>query len=357
MYMRKFSQTELLNEAFPDLLKGAVKLAKKVAKAGAGVISPTAVDVYDKTKAGLKNLTSTYSSEQPLSVLKKALEKSPNIEFIKLIKQEQRTANPSKGKFQSKNVTLITFQATVYRKGLERAYKVYEAANNIIVSKNNLSVPNRNINQARARTVSSKAPRLPGGSDLSISKQAPSMRQAQGRVIDAEIPRLPNETKQKDTALAKSPEGGGEVKTLTAEVFRTSEGLQVGEIYDTATGAVYSSGDKNKKPVFSTTITNYKGTTQGGYLVKNILAYLTKEIGLSNSSAKNIAAGAKDLQDMISKLTGIAPISLTTVIPDSEIQKIGDALRPVYVENKLNHKETLKEIFLLEKKSRIHLQS
>jgi hypothetical protein len=332
MYMRKFSQTELLNEAFADILRGSVELAGKAAKAAAGVISPTAVSVYDKTKAGIKDYASTYSNEQPLAVLKKALEKNPNIEFIKFIKEEQRTANPTKGKLQGKNVTLITFEATVYRRGLERKYKVYEANNNLSIPNRGLSVPNRGLSVPKQ--------------EITIPNQTQGMKQARGRVVDAEVPRLPNKTSPQDN----TPSEEGSVKTLTAEIFRTSEGLQVGEIYDSATGVVYYSRGKDKKPVFSTAISGYRDSAKGGFPVKNIIAFLTRELKINDSAAKNIISGATNLKDLISSATGVTPLDLNTIIPDNVIDKLGDALRPLYVEgnsSRFTHKELIKETFLL----------
>jgi hypothetical protein len=345
MYMHKFSQAELLNEAFPDLLRGAVKLAGKAAKATAGVISPTAVSVYDKTIAGIKDYASTYSNEQPLAVLKKALEKDPNIEFIKFIKEEQRTANPTKGRLQGKNVTLITFEATVYRRGLERNYKVYEANNSLSIPNRSLSTPNRSLSTPNRSLSIPKQ-------EITVPNQTQGMRRPRGRVVDAEVPLLSYKPSPQDETSPQdeAPSQESSVKTLTAEIFRTSEGLQVGEIYDSTTGVVYYSRGKEKKPVFNTAISGYRDSAKGGFPVKNIIAFLTRELKINDSAAKNIISGATNLKDLISSATGVTPLDLDTIIPDNVIDKLGDALRPLYVEgnsSKLTHKELIKETFLL----------
>lgn len=119
--MEKLTQRELLTEAFPDIMKGFATATVAAAKA----LAPEITNPLSKVIEPVKQIKQAYSSQQPLSVLKDTLAKKTNIEFIKLVKQEQRTANPNKNSFQSKNVTLITFEATVYAKGTDRKYKKY----------------------------------------------------------------------------------------------------------------------------------------------------------------------------------------------------------------------------------------
>jgi hypothetical protein len=80
MYMRKFSQAELLNEAFPDLLKGAVKLAGRGAlSAGKGIaktISPTGYNMVKQAGEAAGKAVAGVALEDPINVLRSMLASS-----------------------------------------------------------------------------------------------------------------------------------------------------------------------------------------------------------------------------------------------------------------------------------------
>jgi hypothetical protein len=80
MYMRKFSQAELLNEAFTDLLKGAVKLAGRGAlTAGKGIaktISPTGYNMVKQAGEAAGKAVAGIALEDPKIVLKSMLASS-----------------------------------------------------------------------------------------------------------------------------------------------------------------------------------------------------------------------------------------------------------------------------------------
>jgi pyruvate/2-oxoglutarate dehydrogenase complex dihydrolipoamide acyltransferase (E2) component len=80
MYMRKFSQAELLNEAFTDLLKGAVKLAGRGAlSAGKGIaktISPTGYNMVKQAGEAAGKAVAGVALEDPINVLRSMLASS-----------------------------------------------------------------------------------------------------------------------------------------------------------------------------------------------------------------------------------------------------------------------------------------
>lgn len=339
MYMVKLSQKELVQEDFRDKIRGIVNVGRAVGRKAVSLVTPTGVGVYDKTKAGIKNLATAYTKEQPLSVLKQALAKNPEIEFIKKVGEERRPANPNRKWYKQivrdKNVTLITFEANIYKKGTVRDYKVYEAANSLITRPSSgVGMPNQSLKKEPTR----------------------NMRQAKGKVIDVEP-----EPSQKDVPqrLSAPQNETPEVKTLTAEIFRTTNGLQVGEIYDTKTGAVYYSKEKQVSlPDFNTEIAKFRNPTASGYEVKNLLRFLQQVVKIGDSDAANIVNGARNLKDLISISTGVPANNINAIIPDANISKLGDALRPLYVESSVTNmqKNVINEIFLL-KNNLNHLQS
>ncbi len=310
--MRRMSHRELINDSF---LRGVLKAAKTAAE----TLTPELTQPIKALAQPFQSMKQAYSSEQPLSVLKDFLSNSPDIELIEVLKQETkvREANPNKNRLnralQPKNVTLITFRATVYKKGVIRDYKTYGEAITPTVSNMARSLPR----------IPFPKKRLPGQPPVTGRPPKKTKRPD----ID-EIDTTPN----KEEAV----EGDKSVKTLTAEIFRTAKGLILDEIYDTETGYVYykDSGKQKQLPSFDNTLIKYKDPQTGGYPVRRLIAFLDRDIGIKNTSAKNIVPGATDLQDLISKLTGIAPINLDTIIPEPEIQKIKAALLNIYVEQR-----------------------
>ena len=80
MYMRKFSQAELLNEAFPDLLKGTIKAVGRGAlAAGKGIaktISPTGYNLVKQAGETAGKAVAGIALEDPKTVLKSMLASS-----------------------------------------------------------------------------------------------------------------------------------------------------------------------------------------------------------------------------------------------------------------------------------------
>jgi hypothetical protein len=293
--MRKLTQREFLSEGISDVFKGL----KAAIVAGAETFAPEIVNPLRKVAEPFKKTKNAFFSQQPLSVLKDTLAKKTDIEFIEMVgKPDQRLANPKKNKFQSKNVTLITFTAYVYKKGTERQYKPYgEAVSNT----------------------------------LSPLKTGPERLNTRSRFTP------PNTSVATTAAPTNEPK---DVMTLTAEVFRTKDGLIVSEIYDTKTGVVFysASGNQGRLPIFDSLIRKYIDNSTGGYPVKNLVAFLKREIKLTDTDANGIITGARNLQELISKSTGARIANINTLIPDNKIYKLKQALMPLYVESNKNSK-------------------
>lgn len=326
--MAKLSQRKVIHEAFPDMMRGLKDAMVTAAK----TLAPEITNPLGRVAEPFKAMKKSYSNQQPLSVLKEYLGKKTDIEFIKLIKQEKRTANPNKSWFKKiygpKNVTKITFTATVYHKGTVRDYKPYTEA----VGRGLPRPPSTGLYKPRASEQTL---------DIDIEQQPQPQRLG-----------LPQPQPQPNQSGKLQQQG--EESTLTAEIFRTSEGLQVGEIYNTKTGRIYYSEKEKSLPIFNNEITNYKDPATGDYPVKNIIRFLQKVVGLNDKIAKNIVANATDLQNLIQIATGITITNINDVIPSADIDKLRAVLVPLYVENNNSKERSNKsQITLLEELSRL----
>ena len=115
----------------------------------------------------------------------------------------------------------------------------------------------------------------------------------------------------------------------------------------------HSNASKTRRlPVFSELVRKYRDSKANGYPVKNIITFLTREIRLNDRSAGNVLPNAKNLQDLISKATGVNIGDINTVIPDNQIDKLKSVLIPLYVESNVpitgkTQKQLLEETLLL----------
>jgi hypothetical protein len=78
MYMRKFTQGELLNESIWDKVKGALKVAGKgavaAAKGTAKMVSPTGVDILRNVKTAVQTGVNIFTKEQANIIARKYLQ-------------------------------------------------------------------------------------------------------------------------------------------------------------------------------------------------------------------------------------------------------------------------------------------
>lgn len=332
--MSKLTQKETIHESrFRNGLRGLASATITAAKTLAPEITTPLGQVVQPFKA----MKQAFSNQQPLYILKEFLSKKTDIEFIKLVNQETRTANPDKPWYKKitgpKNVTLITFTATVYHKGKVRDYKPYTEATN-----RGLPRPN-DIIQFKPKTQSTGM--VPFQPKTQLGN--PSMRQASGRVIPPSTP-APN---QGGATPAPGTTPAPNQDTLTAEIFRTSEGLQVGQIFSTKTGRVYYSEKEQTLPVFNNEIINFKDSS-GQYTIRTVSAFLQRIVKISDATAKSIKTGATNIPSLIQLTTGVSSTAPDTIIPPGDIDKLRDVLVPLYVESKnvnrgISQRELIKE--------------
>ena len=332
--MEKLSQTELLQDGFLDSVRRAGGIARAAVKGVAKGIYKMDPSGFDTLAAPLKTLASpivgAYQQmklDDPVMFLKQELSANRNIELVKVVSQKTQNANiPAPGKKisvaankvntgiknvigTSKTVTIITFWGTTYRSGAERQYKTYGEANELSIPGNNqLSIPNTQLGPA-------KTPR--------------GMRQARGRVIEPQ--RLTNNTNQQliptspnaTTPAAPPPPVKG-AELMAAEVFRTSKGLVLGDVFDPKTGNIISSYTPKPKQTFTDIIKSYqaKGTPITVALVSTII---TKGLGVSDKEAKKISSTAPDMDRAIMRLTNTTVV--TDILTQPNIDIINNALK------------------------------
>ena len=179
--------------------------------------------------------------------LKENLKKNTGIELIKVVNSTTQQANPTKSFynriFGPKTVTIITFTGTTYRKNAERQYKTYGEANELMAPGSGSQLANRNNNQLAARSQQ-LGPRR-------INNQ---MRNASGRVIDTAPQGLPAPN---DSTTIPEKEIVPNQIVMAAEVFRTADGFQLGDIYNPKTGEiVFTSPKPTTKKVSKTSQKN-----------------------------------------------------------------------------------------------------
>lgn len=209
--MRKLSQKELLDEGFSDIVRGAASALKSAAE----VALPGTSGALGRYKANINKVTGAFTKNQPVSFLKNELKGNKNIEFVKFIKETKKQADINKPWYKRisgpKSVTLVEFIASVYLKGPEnkpmREYRAY-----------NTQDPTQSLSATSTAPSTTTAPPpilLPPLSSISVTAPTPSLSAAPGT----------------DEAANK---------ILVAEIFRTNEGLELGDIYDKETNQDYT---------------------------------------------------------------------------------------------------------------------
>lgn len=237
--MRKLTQLELLEEGFLDTMRRAGGIARAAAKGVAKGIYAMDPGRFDTMAAPFKSIASPIAGamsqikkDDPVSFLKEELKTYRSIELVKVISQKTQNANiPVPGKKistaanktntaiknlmgTSKTVTIINFLGTVYRKGTDRQYKPYGEA---------VAVGSTQANRDNNDAVSSNTSETPPEA-VNSSETPPET------VNTSETP----------------PESNA--KLMAAEVFRTSRGLVLGDIYDPGTGDIISEYREKQQP-------------------------------------------------------------------------------------------------------------
>ena len=317
--MVKYSQKRLLQEGFTDIVRGVAS----VAKTGMQTLAPEITQPLGRVAEPFKQMAQAFSGQQPVQFLKDQLKDNPHIEITKILKQEKKKAK--KG-FFAKEVTLITFQANVYERGnlaKGRQYKAYES-----YSLNAETI----INEAVLPPGVSSVRSLPGGTAATTST-APTTTSSS------------TSTTTQTSANATTPR----TKTLTAEIFRTSKGLQLGDIFDTETGQRYNIGeDKNKLGTFEDKILN---RNLGANPTVERMAKAIKQ-AFNNSQQKTMrdSHSVPDMLQLVMKLT--SKTNSTDTLSTADIATISQAFR----DEMITESSQLKTLFQLKALAH-HLQS
>jgi hypothetical protein len=314
--MVKYSQKRLLQEGFTDIVRGVAS----VAKTGMQTLAPEITQSLGKVAEPFKQMAQAFSGQQPVQFLKNQLKDNPHIEITKILKQEKKKAK--KGVF-AKEVTLITFQANVYERGnlaKGRQYKAYESYS---------LYTGTIINEAVLPPGTTSVRTLPGGTTSTTppASAAPT----------SSTPRTP--------ANATTPQ----TKTLTAEIFRTSKGLQLGDIFDTETGQRYNIGqDKNRLGTFEDKISN---RNLGANPTVERMAKAIKQ-AFNNSQQKTMrdSHSVTDMLQLVMKLT--SKTNSTDTLSNTDIATISQAFR----DEMITESSQLKTLFQLKALAH-HLQS
>jgi hypothetical protein len=313
--MSRLSQKELLVEF--GFLNG-VRAAASAAKAAVLAVAPEIGNDLKRLASPITGAYKAVRNQTPVLFLKDLLAKKTNIEFNKLVTQDKRPANPNKPWYKRiygpKSVTLVTFTAFVYHKGKTRDYRMYKEA----------------IGKALPKVLPKVLPKKPLPKGPKPKEPLPKEPLPKEPLPKGPLPKDPLPKRPLNPKKPQSEEP--EVDTLTAEIFRTSEGLQIGDIYSTKTGRIFYSEKEKSLPIFNNDVVKYKDPATGNYTVKNLIAFLTREIGLSNSMAKNINQNANNLSDLISITTGVKS-DLNAIVPAANLDKLRAALYPLYVES------------------------
>ena len=282
--MRKITQLELLEEGFLDLMRRAGGIARAAVKGAAKGIYAMDPSGFDTIAAPFKTIAAPITGalkqikqDDPVSFLKEELKTNRSIELIKVVSQKTQNANTSKYKNKIKNllgssktVTIINFWGTTYRSGTERRYQTYGEANELSIPGGRLSTRTRNnttqlgparnpreIRDARGRVVDRLSTRTRNNTtQLGPARNPREIRDARGRVVDVEAQEVPQNqqlrlgyTPEESNVEDSQPPVEG-AKLMAAEVFRTSGGLVLGDVYDPKTGDIISEY-KEKQQSFS----------------------------------------------------------------------------------------------------------
>lgn len=338
--MEKLSQTELLQEGFLDSVRRAGGIARAAIKGVAKGIYKMDPSGFDTLAAPFKTIASpvvgAYQQmklDDPVMFLKQELSANKNIELVKVVSQKTQNANiPIVGKKistaankantgiknlmgTSKTVTIITFWGTTYRAGTERQYKTYGEANELSIVGNNQLAQRRN--------------------EIGPSNRPRELRQATGRVIEPQ--RLTNDTNQQlipykpktppttpEQQLSKEQPPVKGAVLMAAEVFRTSKGLVLGDVYDPKTGSIISSYTPKPKQTFTDIIKSYQ-TKNTPITVALVSTIITKGLGVNDKEAKKISSGAVDMDRAIMNLT--SKNIVTDILTQPDIDTINTALK------------------------------
>lgn len=221
--MRKLSQKELLDEGFSDIVRGAASALKSAAE----VALPGTSGALGRYKANINKVTGAFTKNQPVSFLKNKLKGNKNIEFVKFIKETKKQADINKPWYKRisgpKSVTLVEFIASVYLKGPTnrplRGYRAY-----------NTQDPTQSLSATGTAPSTTTAP------------PAPSHRILLPPLSGINLPPLSSISVTAPTPSLSAAPGTDEAanKILVAEIFRTNEGLEVGDIYDKETNQDYT---------------------------------------------------------------------------------------------------------------------
>ena len=264
--MRKLTQLELLEEGFLDSMRRAGGIARAAVKGAAKGIYAMDPGGFDTIAAPFKTIAAPITGalkqikqDDPVSFLKEELKTNRSIELVKVVSQKTQNANIHINKKVSqcdrfdttnrdstsariandvgsatgavsrriknlmgisKTVTIITFWGNAYRYGTERQYKAYGEASELIISYGDNMIPI--ITQLEAASISTTTPSTSSTTTPPTSSTAPEQGDQQPPVPGA--------------------------KLMAAEVFRTSRGLVLGDIYDPKTGDVISEYREKQQP-------------------------------------------------------------------------------------------------------------
>jgi hypothetical protein len=277
--MEKFSQKELLEEGFLDSVRRAGGIARAAVKGAAKGIYSMDPEGFNKIAAPVKTLAAPIvgaynqiKQDDPVSFLKEELKAKKSIELVKVVSQKTQNADTSTWKSHnrttstqiknlfgiSKTVTIITFWGTTYRQGTERQYRTYGEANELTIPNRQLALRKNEIGSVRQND------------QLGPVRQGDKMRQTKGRVVD--LPATINKTATDQKQLTYKPEQQSQdteqqdtlqppvpgAKLMAAEVFRTNQGLVMGDVYDPKTGDVISAYTEKQEPFsFENAKTNF----------------------------------------------------------------------------------------------------
>ena len=256
--MHKFSQQELIGEGFLDAMRRAGPAMRRAGGIARAVAKGAAKGIYAMDPGGFNTIAAPFKTiaapitgalkqikqDDPVSFLKEELKARKSIELVKVVSQKTQNANTSKFKSSIKNllgisktVTIINFWGTTYRSGTERQYKPYGEANE-------LSIPGSSLSTRTSNNTTQLGP----------ARTPREIRNARGRVVDAEViegpqgeqPRLGYTPEEPNAEDSQPPVEGAQL--MAAEVFRTSQGLVLGTIYDPKTGDIVSEYKEKQQP-------------------------------------------------------------------------------------------------------------
>ena len=297
--MRKLTQLELLEEGFLDAVRRAGGIARAAVKGAAKGIYAMDPGGFDTIAAPFKTIAAPITGalkqikqDDPVSFLKDELKTYRSMELVKVVSQKTQNADTSTFKSSnrtsstqiknllgiSKNVTIITFWGTTYRTGTERQYKAYGEASELIISYGDNMIPiitqleaarstGRRRNTGGVSQEQNVGRDNTGNMSQVANTQQPATRSTRRRRNQPPAPEQGDQqpaAPEQENQQPPAPEQGDQqpiapeqedqqppvpgAKLMTAEVFRTSKGLVLGDIYDPKTGDVISEYREKQQP-------------------------------------------------------------------------------------------------------------